>query len=316
MTTSMANHTPPRHPTPPPNISQSPSTREVSTKQKSVVWNTQNERSDKVNVLQDYPTKISTNLPTAAAVDLSVDDNDTTTTPDPTFAQEWNKFTNEFNNFYADFVLFYNEYAPSHTAILSTETDVSHLDRSFNDDDNGSANDRKPLAQQHQVFEEFDMVNHQLSQLLDQLENDPQSPFHQCLTRFFTPNMPPTLDPSNPPQTAPLPEPQIVQPPKSIPTGLVPPAPDPAPTREPGNLSTGQSTLTTIPNTTKMVVCDCIPMQLLPPAPDPDASMVYDGTSLWPPPQPAVKTTPFKKKSLTKYTIAKHTRGKDFLRLP
>jgi len=52
-----------------------------------------------------------------------------------------------------------------------------------------------------------------------------------------------------------------------------------------------------------MVGSDQTFMQLLPPASDLAEDMVHAGESLWPPPQPAWKTIPFKKKSKTKYTV-------------
>ncbi len=310
MTTSTANHTPPRHPPTPPNISQSSLTWKVSTQQKADVQRNRNEQSDKSKILRDYPTKPPTNLPTAAADDPPVDDDD----PISTFVKEWKDFHDEFNVFCDEFDHFRNKYAPTTTATRSNDANASHLDGSVHDDVDCVINDGETSAQQRHVFEEFDTVNNQFSQLLDKLENDPQHPFRLRLATIFSPTQP-HRNTSNPQKSSPPPAPPIALP-QSVITGLVPPAPDPAPTRALGNISTPQSAPTTIHNEKTMVICNCIPLQLPPPAPDPDANMVYDGASLWPPPRPAVKTTPFKKKSLTKYTIARRPRGKDSLRPP
>jgi len=253
------------------------------TKQKSNVWHNHKKNSDKSKILRECPTKISYNLPTTAATNLPVNNDDTTTTPNPTFMQAWNEFNDAFNDFYTASIHFDDKYAPLNTATRTINANASHLDRSINNNDDCSANDHKFPAQQRHVFEELDTINHQLSQLLDKLENDPQSPFCRGLARIFPSSTQPHRDVSHPQQPAPPPETKIAQLPKCVTTGLVPPAPDPAP-RTPGNPSNFQSTPTTIPNATKTVVCDCIPLQLPPPAPDPDASMVYDGASLWPPP--------------------------------
>jgi len=311
MTTSTANHTPPRHPPTPPNISQPSLTRKVSTQQKSDVQRNPNEQSDNSKILRDNPTKTPTNLPTAAADDPPVDDDD----PNRTFVQEWKDFQDEFNTFCAEFVPFHNKYASPNTATRSNDANASHLDRRVYDDADCAKNDGETSAKQRQVFEEFDIVNHQFSQLLDNLENNPQNPFRLRLDKIFRPYTQPNRTTSNPQQTAPPPAPPIA-PPHSVITGLAPPAPDPEPTRALGNISTPQSAPTTIPKEKTTVTCNCIPPQLPPPAPDPDVNMVYDGASLWPPPRPAVKTTPFKKKSPTKYTIARRPRGKDSLRPP
>jgi len=229
--------------------------------------------------------------------------------------QEWKDFHDEFDAFCVEFTPFRNKYAPPTTATRSNDANASHLDRSVHDDVTCLRNDDATPAQQRHVLEKLESVNHQFSQLLDELENDPQHPFRLRLATLFSPHTQPNLNTSNPQQTAPPPAPQIALP-QSVITGLVLPVPDPAPTRTLGNISTPQSAPTTILKEKTTVTCNCIPPQLPPPAPDPDANMVYDGASLWPPPRPAVKTTPFKKKSPTKYTIARRPRGKDSLRPP
>jgi len=203
-------------------------------------------------------------LPTLSMMMITPLDDDNTTAPDPTFVQEWNKFNNEFNNFYDEFVHFYNKYAPSTTATLMNEANASLLDFSIYDD-----NDSSVRAQQCHVFTELDKVNHQLSQLLNMLKNPAPSPQPNC-------------DTSNLQQLAQLPESQLVQISECVTTGLVPLAPNHAPTtRVPGTFPwLPQSTLTTIPNEIKMVVCDCILLQLPPPAPDLTECMEYDGASL------------------------------------
>jgi len=299
MTTSTAIRTPPRHSAPSPNTSQSPSTRDVSPKQKSEVWSYENDCSDNLNSLRDSPTK-NPNLPTAAAADLNADNDDNTTAPGLTFEQERNEFIDEFNAFYEDFLPFYNKYAHTTSATLRNEAATSSLESSTHNGDKDG-----PAAQQRRVFAELDDVNRQLSQLLDVLENPAPCQQPKCAT-------------CNLQQPAQFPESLLARIPECATTGSVPPAPDPAPTII--VLSTfprpQQSTMTTIPNETTMMVADCILPKLPPPAPDPEESMAYDGVSLWPLPRPVAKTTPFKKKFLTKHTRQRRTREKDSFRPP
>jgi len=260
MTTLMANHTPPgtpQHHQASPSLPQ-PGRYQPNKNPMFGATTMKNLTNQKfyVNVLPRFPTTCQMlQLPTSLLMMMTPLPHLTLLLRKNGTNSMMNATTSTLNSF---------TYTSLNTATRMIDANASHLNCSINhDDDDHSANDHEFPAQQHHVFEELDTINHQLSQLLDKLKNDPQSPFRQSLARIFTSSMQPNRDISNPQQPAPLPETQIVQLPKCVTTGLVPPAPNPAP-RPPGNPLNLQSTPTTIPNTTKMVVCDCIPCSYCP----------------------------------------------------
>jgi len=308
MTTSTANHTPPRHPTTTTHPSKSPSTREVSTAPKSDVRRNRNKSSHHSTILCESPTTISPNHSNDAVVDSPVDDNERhpqpsecpTTAPDPTLLQERNDFIKEFDDFYLEVRTFRDEYLYPRPYDLANA--ASHYFSNVHDNDERQAHDSNKPRNGLRELEEF---NYQFFQFLEQLENT----VPQCTQ--------PSLDPfNNPQQPAPCPAPQRTQIPRCVTTGEVPPAPNPTPnTVVPGELNwPAPSITTTIPN--EMDVSDSILPQLPPPAPDPDTGMFYDSEPLWPPPRPALKTIPLKKKYPTKHTIERRNHIKDSLRQP
>jgi len=329
MATSTADFTPPQRSHHQMTIDKSSFTAKESTNANSRTRGCENECSHSPEVLRKIPTSNIYDTDANAADDFL--DNDDDHHPHEKACDDFSTFLRDWNDFCKEFV-------QSTTYTLAQSSADRRMSSPIANDDDGTkcVNDDNTMSKRSENQSppptSFDASLIQVQHSVRVLEQA-NLQFCQLLERLEVPApcQPIPQQPTNLPQPQPCPDPQRDHPPQHAPTPTMPPAPNPPASplqpMEPCQTHGKQlpaycptpttvscklprphpTTQTSIPNWAKPAI---------PPTSNLVADMFCAGKTLWPPPRPERKTTPFKKKSQTKPKTVTCKTEKDSLRPP